>query len=178
AEVLRFGFGTPPDALGSADVFIRAWDGYDKPTSAAELAEPGAYLAFGDADVSHGGDLRWAPLGTRRIDPGPLYLVSTKPARRGPERAAEHRRVPADPPDQGLHPRPGDLSLREDAGPPRPLRRGPRCAHRLLPRDEPRQARSAPDPLRSPPLTGVGTEEWWGNEPTWVEPRIEGHPYT
>jgi len=82
AEVLRFGFGAPPDALGSADVFIRAWDGYDKPTSAAELAEPGAYLAFGDADVSHGGDLRWAPLGTRRIDPGPLYLVWTKPAQR------------------------------------------------------------------------------------------------
>jgi len=82
AEVLRFGFGAPPEALGSADVFIRAWDGYDKPTGAAELAEPGAYLAFGDADVSHGGDLRWAPLGTRRIDPGPLYLVWTKPAQR------------------------------------------------------------------------------------------------
>jgi len=79
ADILRFGFGT--DALGSADVFIRAWDGYDKPTDAAELAEPGAYVAFGDADVSQGGDLRWAPLGPRGIDPGPLYLVWTSPAR-------------------------------------------------------------------------------------------------
>ena len=82
ADVLRFGFGTPPDALGSADVFIRAWDGYDKPASAARLAEDGAFLAFGDADLSHGGDLRWAPLGPRGIDPGPLYLVWTKPAQR------------------------------------------------------------------------------------------------
>src|SRR5439155_615761 len=82
ADVLRFGFGTPPDALGSADVFIRAWDGYDKPASVARLAEDGAFLAFGDADLSHGGDLRWAPLGPRGIDPGPLYLVWTKPAQR------------------------------------------------------------------------------------------------
>ncbi|TMA38159.1 MAG: cytochrome c [Deltaproteobacteria bacterium] len=84
ADILHFGFGTPADALGSADVFIRAWDGYDKPTDAAQLAEPGAYLAFGDADVSPGADLRWAPLGPRGIDPGPLYLVWTKPARTRP----------------------------------------------------------------------------------------------
>jgi len=84
ADILHFGFGTPADALGSADVFIRAWDGYDKPTDAAQLAEPGAYLAFGDADVSQGADLRWAPLGSRGIDPGPLYLVWTKPAQTRP----------------------------------------------------------------------------------------------
>ena len=84
ADILRFGFGTPVDALGSTDVFLRAWDGYDKPTGATELAEPGAYLAFGDADLSHGRDLRWAPLGPRGIDPGPLYLVWTKPAQRDP----------------------------------------------------------------------------------------------
>ena len=86
ADVLAFGFGTPPRGLGSADVFIRAWDGYDKPASATELAEDGAYLAFGDADLSHGDDVRWAPLGARHVDPGPLYLVWTKPAQRDPRR--------------------------------------------------------------------------------------------
>jgi mono/diheme cytochrome c family protein len=82
ADVLAFGFGTPPAALGTADVFIRAWDGYDKPTSAARLAEDGGWAAFGDADLSDGDTLRWAPLGARRIDPGPLYLVWAKPAQR------------------------------------------------------------------------------------------------
>src|SRR5215510_14950239 len=38
ADVFAFGFGAPPASLGSADVFIRAWDGYDKATSAARLA--------------------------------------------------------------------------------------------------------------------------------------------
>ena len=80
-EVLAFGFGEPPKPPGS-DVFIRCWDGYDKPTSAERLAEDGAYLAFGDADLSEGTRLRWAPLGPRGIDPGPLYLVWTKRAQR------------------------------------------------------------------------------------------------
>jgi mono/diheme cytochrome c family protein len=82
AAVLAWGFGEPPRALGSADVFIRAWDGYDKPTSAERLAEDGAWLAFGDADLSDGTTFRWAPLGPRQLDPGPLYVVWTKPAQR------------------------------------------------------------------------------------------------
>ena len=82
ADVLAFGFGEPPRALGGADVFIRAWDGYDKPTTAERLAEDGAWLAFGDADVSEGPTLRWVPLGPRKIDPGPLYLVWTKSSQR------------------------------------------------------------------------------------------------
>lgn len=88
ADVFRFGFGSTPRDLGEADVFIRAWDGYDKPTTAAVLAAEGAYLAFGDADLSHGTDLRWAPLGPRAFDPGPLYLVWTKAAR------GDHRHLP------------------------------------------------------------------------------------
>ncbi|HZP41415.1 MAG TPA: c-type cytochrome [Candidatus Binatia bacterium] len=75
AAVFRIGLGTPPEALGAADVFIRAWDGYDKPTSAATLAEPGAWVAFGDAEAAGGDGFRFAPLGPRRVDPGPLYLV-------------------------------------------------------------------------------------------------------
>jgi mono/diheme cytochrome c family protein len=76
ARVFAFGFGEPPAALGSADVFIRGWDGYDKPTSAAALADDRAWIAFGDAD-SEGPAFRFAPLGPRALDPGPLYLVWT-----------------------------------------------------------------------------------------------------
>jgi cytochrome c2 len=86
ADVLAAGLGASPRDLGSADVFIRAWDGYDKPTSAERLAEEGAWLALGDADLSEGEDLRWAPLGPKRIDPGPAYLVWSKPSQR--DRAA------------------------------------------------------------------------------------------
>ena len=82
ADVFVFGFGHRPRDLGSADVFLRAWDGYDKATSATRLAEDGAYLAFGDADVSHGGDLKWAPVGRKAADPGPAYVVWTKPPQR------------------------------------------------------------------------------------------------
>ena len=82
ADVLAFGFGESATALGTADVFIRAWDGYDKPTTAARLGEDGGYVAFGDADLSAGDTLRWAPLGPRHLDPGPLYLVWAKPAQR------------------------------------------------------------------------------------------------
>lgn len=82
AAVLTIGLGTSPKALGRADVFIRAWDGYDKPTSAETLAAPGAWIAFGDADLSTDADLRFAPMGARRLDPGPLYLVWTGPGAR------------------------------------------------------------------------------------------------
>ncbi len=81
-NVLAFGFGEAPGGLGGADVFIRAWDGYDKPTTAARLGEDGGWLAFGDAELSEGGDLRWAPLGPKAIDPGPAYLVWSKPGQR------------------------------------------------------------------------------------------------
>ena len=75
AAVMAYGFGQTPRDLGTADVFIRAWDGYDKPTTAARLAEDGAYVAFGDAELSEGTAFHWAPLGPRAVDPGPLYLV-------------------------------------------------------------------------------------------------------
>jgi mono/diheme cytochrome c family protein len=81
-DAFELGFGVEPAALGDADVFIRAWDGYDKPTTATVLAEDGAWLAFGDVDASAAGALRFAPLGSKRIDPGPLYLVWTRPEQR------------------------------------------------------------------------------------------------
>jgi mono/diheme cytochrome c family protein len=82
ADVLAFGFGEPPAALGNADVFIRAWDGYDAPTSADVLAEDGGWIAFGEADRAPGESPAFRPLGAKGIDPGPLYLVWTKPSQR------------------------------------------------------------------------------------------------
>jgi len=84
-DVLRFAFGAGTDTLGTADVFIRTWDGYDKPTPASVLAGEGAYLAVGDAEQSRGDALGWAPLGAKGIDPGPLYLVWTSPPPRDPQ---------------------------------------------------------------------------------------------
>jgi mono/diheme cytochrome c family protein len=82
ADVLATGFGAPISTLAGTDVSLRAWDGYDKATDANRLAEDGAYLAFGDADLSDAEHLRFAPIGEKKADPGPLYLVWTKPQQR------------------------------------------------------------------------------------------------
>ncbi len=71
---LRLGFGT--DDVGP-DVLLRARDGYERPTTGAQLREPGGWLAIGDADRSRDGELRWAPVGRRGLDPGPWYVVWT-----------------------------------------------------------------------------------------------------
>ncbi len=85
ADVLRFGFDASADQLGTADVFIRTWDGYDKPTPASVLVKEGAHLAVGDAAERPGDALRFAPLGPKKVDPGPLYLVWTSPRPRDPD---------------------------------------------------------------------------------------------
>lgn len=79
AGVLARGFGEPPAA--EANLFLRARDGYSKPTSGAQLAEPGAWIAFADAEVTSGPDAepRWEPIDRRQVDPGPLYLVWSGP---------------------------------------------------------------------------------------------------
>jgi mono/diheme cytochrome c family protein len=82
AQVFVLGFGVPPGALGGANVFLRARDGYVKPAAAELLAEPGGYLAFADADRARG----FAPVDRRQLDPGPLYLVWT-----GAGQADSHR---------------------------------------------------------------------------------------
>jgi mono/diheme cytochrome c family protein len=82
AQVFVLGFGVPPGALGGANVFLRARDGYVKPASAERLAEPGGYLAFADADRAGG----FTPIDRRQLDPGPLYLVWT-----GAGQADSHR---------------------------------------------------------------------------------------
>jgi len=77
ARVFELGFGTSPGALGDANVFFRALDGYVKPASARLLAEPGAYLAFADADPAVASQSNWEPIDRRQVDPGPFYLVWT-----------------------------------------------------------------------------------------------------
>jgi mono/diheme cytochrome c family protein len=78
AAVLEAGFGAPPARLPGEDVLFRALDGYVKPSTLARAAEDGGFVAFGDVD--RGG--KFAPLGRRGVDPGPFYVVWTKPAQR------------------------------------------------------------------------------------------------
>jgi mono/diheme cytochrome c family protein len=76
--VMRLGFGQDGAALAGHDIVFHALDGYAKPTSAARVEEDGAWVAFADADRPGG----FAPLGRKGVDPGPFYLVWTKPAQR------------------------------------------------------------------------------------------------
>jgi mono/diheme cytochrome c family protein len=75
ACVLEQGFGKPASAQRDENFFLRALDGYVKPASGARLAEPGGWLAFADADLTHGDEPAWAPIDRRQVDPGPFYLV-------------------------------------------------------------------------------------------------------
>lgn len=83
AEVLRLGFGIDAGAFAQEDFFFRAKDGYTRPASGRVLAEPGGYLAFGDADLGPG---RFEPVDRRQLDPGPFYVVWTGAEQRDPHR--------------------------------------------------------------------------------------------
>jgi len=76
-QVLQAGFGAPVWQEERQDVVLRALDGYARPTTAARLGEPGAFLAFADAEHAHGDDPGWQPIDRRQVDPGPFYLVWT-----------------------------------------------------------------------------------------------------
>jgi mono/diheme cytochrome c family protein len=77
-EVLRLGLGEEASALAGRDILFHALDGYVRPAGGTRVAEDGAYLAFADADRPAG----FAPLGRKGVDPGPFYLVWTKPSQR------------------------------------------------------------------------------------------------
>ena len=79
--VLEAGFGAPIARLGTEDVILRALDGYAKPATLAQLGESGGYVAFGEADGKG-----FAPMGARALDPGPFYVVWTKPEQRDTHR--------------------------------------------------------------------------------------------
>ena len=85
-QVLELGFG--PDALAKPDdeFFLRARDGYVKTVRAKLLAEDGAFLALADADHAQGADPGWQPIDRKQVDPGPYYLVWSKPEQRDANR--------------------------------------------------------------------------------------------
>lgn len=72
--VLRLAFAERP--LASLEFTLRASDGYTVPVSGARLLEGGAYLAFADAAGA------WEPIGEKRSNPGPWYLVWAGQAQR------------------------------------------------------------------------------------------------
>ena len=86
ACVLEQGFGKPVSAQREENFFLRASDGYVKPASAARLAEPGGWLAFGDAEHSRADTPGWEPIDRRQVDPGPYYLVWSGPGQNDPHR--------------------------------------------------------------------------------------------
>ncbi len=80
AAVIEAGFGTPAGRIDTEDVVFRALDGYAKPSPPARVAEDGGWVAFGEADGA------FAPMGRRALDPGPFYVVWTKPEQRDTHR--------------------------------------------------------------------------------------------
>jgi mono/diheme cytochrome c family protein len=80
AAVVEAGFGAPVAKLDAEDLLFRATDGYVKPSTPARAAEEGGFVAFGEADGP------FAPIGRRALDPGPFYVVWTKPEQRDTHR--------------------------------------------------------------------------------------------
>jgi len=78
AAVLAVGFAMPAERLEGEDVLFRALDGYVKPSSLARVREDGGFVAFGEAEGSGG----FSKMGRQQLDPGPFYVVWTKPAQR------------------------------------------------------------------------------------------------
>ena len=75
ATVVQEGFGVAPDRL-EGDIVFRARDGYAKVSTPVMVAEEGGFVALRDLDQPEG----FAPFGRAKTDPGPFYVVWTKPA--------------------------------------------------------------------------------------------------
>lgn len=59
-----------------SEAVLTATDGYASQSEAAKLSQDGGCLAFEDLDAGGG---NWEPIGRKQADPGPFYLVWTKP---------------------------------------------------------------------------------------------------
>lgn len=70
ARVLGLGFEEKRRDLRSSEIVFEATDGYQVRLPMRKLVEDGAYLVHADADLG-----ALAPIGPRKSDPGPLYLV-------------------------------------------------------------------------------------------------------
>ncbi len=83
ARVLARGFGAElAGTLASADLLLRARDGYTRTANGAQLLAEGGFLALADADRADGG---FDPIDRRRVDPAPFYLVWTGAGQTDPE---------------------------------------------------------------------------------------------
>ena len=80
--VFEAGFGAPAAQLQGEDVVFRALDGYAKVSTPARVAEGGGFVAFRDLDRPEG----FGPFGRSATNPGPFYVVWTKPAQRDTHR--------------------------------------------------------------------------------------------
>ena len=63
--------------VASASLVLRARDGYAVPLRGSRLLDGTAYLALADADLPSG----WEPIGPRRADAAPFYLIWKGPDR-------------------------------------------------------------------------------------------------
>jgi mono/diheme cytochrome c family protein len=65
------------EGLGMRGLLLRALDGYTRPASGRDLLEPGAFLAFGEPELTKNGasGSRFTRIDRRGVDPGPFYLV-------------------------------------------------------------------------------------------------------
>lgn len=71
--VLELGTGAPAAELARVEWILRASDGYAVPITGDKLLEDGAHIAIEDVEVPG-----WAPIGPKRANPGPYYLVWAK----------------------------------------------------------------------------------------------------
>ncbi len=75
-SVLVLGFGESVTQMGDQNFFLRALDGYTRPAAGARLLEAGGYLAIADAERDDGS---WEPIDRRQLDPGPFYMIWSRP---------------------------------------------------------------------------------------------------
>jgi mono/diheme cytochrome c family protein len=73
--ILTAVYKTDEASLRTHHWLLRAADGYTVPMSGEKLLEGGACIAFEDLDKSSG----WDPIGPQKANPGPFYLVWSKP---------------------------------------------------------------------------------------------------
>ena len=71
-KVLEVGFKGV--ALDGQEFVVRASDGYTVPMRGSLMLEDGAYIAIEDLDVPG-----WEPVGAQHANPGPYYLIWSKP---------------------------------------------------------------------------------------------------
>lgn len=74
--VLKAAYQSDETELRSQHWLLRATDGYSVPMAGERLLEGGACIAFEDIDKPSG----WDPIGQHKANPGPFYLVWSKPS--------------------------------------------------------------------------------------------------